>query len=73
MKWAIAQVYRIDNPAGEMRGTRWEEIDLEAAVRTIPPERMKHKREHRVPLSGRAREILAEARRKVSALSMTMT
>ena len=118
MKWAIAQGYRMDNPAGEalgaalpkqggiqrhfkalpygevagaiqtvqqsragvavklgfeflvltacrsgeMRGARWEEIDLEAGEWRIPPERMKHKREHRVPLSGRAREILAEAR-----------
>ena len=117
MKWAIAQGYRMDNPAGEalgaalpkqgsiqrhfkalpcgevagaiqavrqseaavavklgfeflvltacrsgeMRGARWEEIDLEAATWTVPPERMKHRREHRVPLSARAREILAEA------------
>ena len=29
---------------------------------TIPAERMKSRREHRVPLSRRAREILAEAR-----------
>ncbi len=29
---------------------------------TVPPERMKHQREHRVPLSTRAREILAGAR-----------
>ena len=119
MKWAIAQGYRMDNPAGEalgaalpktrrhptalqgaalwgsgrcdpdgaairgsrgvklgfeflvltacrsgeMRGARWDEIDLEAATWTVPPERMKHRREHRVPLSARAREILAEAGR----------
>ena len=49
--------------SGEMRGARWAEIDLEAGVWTVPPERMKHQREHRVPLSARAREILAEARR----------
>ena len=49
--------------SGEMRGARWEEIDLEAAVWTVLPERMKHQREHRVPLSASAREILAEARR----------
>ena len=48
--------------SGEVRGARWEEIDLEAREWRIPPERMKHKREHRVPLSGRAREILTVAR-----------
>ena len=118
MKWAIAQGYRLDNPAGdaigaalpkpariqkhytalpygevagaidavqrseatasvklglelmmltacrsgEVRGARWEEIDLEGGEWTIPPERMKNRREHRVPLSARAREILAEAK-----------
>ena len=118
MKWAIAQGYRVDNPAGEairaalpkpghvqkhlkalpygevagaieairrsrarvsvklaleflaltacrsgeVRGARWEEIDMEAGVWTIPAKRMKSRREHRVPLSGRAREILAEAK-----------
>ena len=118
MKWAIAQGYRVDNPAGEairaalpkpghvqqhlkalphgevagaietirrsgarpsvklaleflaltacrsgeVRGARWEEIDMEAGVWTIPAARMKSRREHRVPLSGRAREILAEAK-----------
>ena len=118
MKWAIAQGYRLDNPAGEaigaalpkpggvqrhhralpygevadairtvrqseaavavklafeflvltacrsgeVRGARWAEMDPEAAEWKIPAERMKHKREHRVPLSLRAREILAEAK-----------
>ena len=118
MKWAIAQGYRMDNPAGEalgaalpkqggiqrhfkalpygevagairtvrqseadvavklgfeflvltacrsgeMRRARWEEIDLDAGVWMIPPVRMKHRREHRVPLSERAWEILDEAR-----------
>ena len=48
--------------SGEVRGTRWEEIDMEAGEWTIPAERMKSRREHRVPLSARAREILAEAK-----------
>ena len=48
--------------SGEVRGARWAEMDLEAAEWKIPAERMKHKREHRVPLSFRAREILAEAK-----------
>ncbi len=47
---------------GEVRGARWTEIDLEAGTWTIPAERMKAKRAHRVPLSGHALEVLAEAR-----------
>ena len=118
MKWAIAQGYRVDNPAGEairaalpkpghvqkhlkalpygevagaieairrsgagasvklgleflaltacrsgeVRGARWGEIDVAGAVWTIPASRMKGRRGHRVPLSGRAREILAQAK-----------
>ncbi len=117
MRWAIAQGYRVDNPAGdaigaalprpprvqkhykalpygevagaidviqqsearvsvklgfeflvltacrsgEVRGVRWAEIDLKGGVWTIPAKRMKSRREHRVPLSARAREILAGA------------
>ena len=45
-----------------MRGARWVEIDLAGGEWTIPAERMKQRREHRVPLSARAREILAEVR-----------
>jgi integrase len=36
---------------GEVIGARWDEIDLEAAIWTIPAGRMKGGREHRVPLS----------------------
>ena len=49
--------------SGEVRLATWNEIDLEAATWTVPPERMKAKREHRVPLPGRAVEILLEAQR----------
>ena len=118
MKWAVAQGYRADNPAGdaisaalpknsvriehrkalphaevgaalckvresgayqglvlafeflvltagrsgEVRSARWAEIDMDAAVWTIPGERMKAGREHRVPLSDRALAVLYEAR-----------
>ena len=48
--------------SGEVRGARWAEIDLPAGVWTIPATRMKSKREHRVPLCGRAAEILEAAR-----------
>jgi integrase len=44
----------------EVRGARWGEIDLDAKVWTIPAERMKAGREHRVPLSSRAVEIVHE-------------
>ena len=48
--------------SGEVRGARWEEIDLGARVWTVPAARMKRSRDHRVPLSDRAFAILEEAR-----------
>ncbi|MCY4121138.1 MAG: site-specific integrase [Acidobacteria bacterium] len=47
--------------SGEVRLARWDEIDLDAEVWTVPAERMKANREHRVPLSSRAAEILRTA------------
>ena len=47
---------------GEALGATWAEIDMEAAVWTIPAERMKAKRQHRVPLSLAALAILKEAK-----------
>lgn len=44
--------------SGETRGARWNEIDTAAKTWTVAPERMKAHREHRVPLSSRALEIL---------------
>jgi integrase len=44
--------------SGEVRGAIWHEIDLDAKVWTIPAERMKAQREHRVPLSGPALALL---------------
>ena len=55
------QVLTASRP-GEARNARWSEIDVESRTWTIPSERMKADREHRVPLSERAMEILAEAR-----------
>lgn len=43
---------------GETRGTTWDEIDLKAGVWVIPPERMKMKKEHRVPLPAQAIKLL---------------
>jgi integrase len=45
---------------GEVIGARWSEIDMQAAVWTIPASRMKASREHRVPLSDGAMEMLRE-------------
>ena len=44
--------------SGEIRGARWDEIDLDHAVWTIPAERIKGGREHRVPLSAPALAVL---------------
>src|SRR5690606_24052566 len=48
--------------SGELRGMRWQELDLRAAVWTVPAERMKTKREHRVPLSAAAVVLLKAIR-----------
>ena len=117
MRWAMAQGYRTDNPAGdvivaglpkqnghtnhhravphaqvasvidkvrrsaalpatracfeflvltaartsEARLARWSEVDMEGAVWTIPGERMKSGREHRVPLAPGTLQLLTEA------------
>ena len=47
--------------SGEVRGARWSEIDFDQVVWTIPAERMKARREHRVPLSLGALKVLQEA------------
>ena len=44
--------------SGEVFGATWAEVDLNSAVWTIPASRMKAGKEHRVPLSPRALEIL---------------
>lgn len=48
--------------SGEARGATWTEIDLIAKSWTIPASRMKAKREHVVPLSPRAVEVLTAAK-----------
>jgi integrase len=44
--------------SGEVRGATWGEIDTDGAVWTIPAERMKAGKEHRVPLSAPALALL---------------
>ena len=45
---------------GELRAAEWTEFDLDAAVWSIPGEKMKMRRPHRVPLAARAVAILRE-------------
>jgi integrase len=49
--------------SGEVRGATWGEIDLAAKVWTVPADRMKSAREHRVPLSDAACELLRAIKR----------
>ncbi len=48
--------------SAEVRLATWDEMDVAGRVWTISAERMKAKREHRVPLGGRSVEILDAAR-----------
>jgi integrase len=44
--------------SGEVLGATWDEIDMKGKVWTVPAERMKAGKEHRIPLSDRAAAIL---------------
>ena len=48
--------------SGETRGMAWVEVDLENSVWIIPAERMKAGKEHRVPLSSEAIDLLGPRR-----------
>lgn len=50
--------------SGEVRGAKWAEFDLDARVWTIPADRMKAGKEHRVPLSDAAMAILSVQRER---------
>ena len=60
-KWCLEFLILTAARSGEARGARWSEMDMDAATRTIPAERMKANVEHSVPLSPRATTILVEA------------
>ncbi|MDQ7069289.1 MAG: tyrosine-type recombinase/integrase [Rhodobacterales bacterium] len=47
---------------GELRHARWEEIDIEAAVWSIPAKMMKMRKPHNVPLPDQALVLLAQLR-----------
>jgi integrase len=46
--------------SGEARGARWHEFDYQRALWVVPAGRMKAGRDHRVPLSARAMQIVTE-------------
>ena len=48
--------------SGEVRGTKWAEINLDAKLWTVPAERMKVGKEHVVPLTDAAIDVLERAR-----------
>ncbi|MEG9524290.1 MAG: integrase arm-type DNA-binding domain-containing protein [Hyphomicrobiales bacterium] len=48
--------------SGETRGLTWGEVDMAGALWTVPAERMKGGRQHRVPLSAQVVAILASVR-----------
>ncbi len=62
IEWQLLTLVR----PSEASETRWAEINLGAKIWTIPAERMKAKREHIVPLSPQAIDIL-EVMKKISA------
>jgi integrase len=45
--------------SGEVIGARWSEIDFQARLWVVPARRMKTGKEHRIPLSDRAFDILS--------------
>lgn len=53
----LLMAYTVCRP-GEARFAQWSEIDLDAATWTIPAERMKMRRDHIIPLSAQAIEVL---------------
>ncbi|HDX8829087.1 MULTISPECIES: integrase domain-containing protein [Klebsiella] len=62
IEWQLLTLVR----PSEASGAKWAEIDLNAKLWTIPAERMKAKREHIVPLSQQALDIL-EVMKPISA------
>lgn len=62
IEWQLLTLVR----SSEASGTEWAEIDFDMKLWVIPAERMKAKREHIVPLSKQALEIL-EVMRPLSA------
>lgn len=54
--------------SGEVRGARWDEVDVDACLWTVPAARMKAGKEHRVPLSDAVLALLGALPRKCELL-----
>lgn len=61
-RWSLEFLILTACRTSEVTGARWAEIDESSKLWTIPKERMKAGREHRVPLTERALSVLAEVK-----------
>ena len=61
-RYALEFLILCASRTGEVVGAMWDEIDLAKGIWTIPGERMKAGKEHRVPLGKRTQEILTTIR-----------
>lgn len=61
-RYALEFLILCASRTGEVVGAQWEEIDLAKGIWTIPGERMKAGKEHRIPLGKRTLEILTTIR-----------
>ena len=62
-KLAFAFLVLTAGRSGEVRGARWDQVDEGATLWTMPAERAKNARPHRVPLSSAALNVLTAAKR----------
>ena len=58
--WALEWLILTASRTSETIGATWDEIDFEGEIWTIPAERIKGGKEHRVPLSSEALKIAKE-------------
>ena len=62
VSWPFASIYKLLLLTGarreEVAGMRWSELDLDAGLRFFPSARTKNKRDHRIPLSRQAIDLL---------------
>lgn len=62
VRFALQILPHVFTRPGELRLATWAEFDLDEAVWSIPEDRTKMRRPHRVPLSSRVLELLTELR-----------
>lgn len=61
---ALALLILTAGRMSEALGATWDEIDFKSAMWTVPPERMKTSKEHRVPLSPEVIKLLRDLPRE---------